>query len=257
MHDSQKKTIEAKLQKDPFALTKSMILEMSNICNYSNLHPQCPVSQMKEKRILSLKTIEKLFDELKVLNYNKGVWPFCYSEPLIDPRFFTVMKMLNDKLPDARVALYSNGFFMNETLLQELDELNIVKINFSVYTPQDNERLIKLNEWKNKAKLKIKVKLARRYPMIKRMNDKICWYDRDPVIYDKECRAPYRYLTINSSGDVIICCHDFKTMHKFGNIKTESIKDIMLSDKMINTYVSLINKERSKFFLCSRCTKYR
>jgi len=257
MHDSQKKTIKARLEKDPFIFTKSILLEMSNICNYSSIHPQCPVSQMKEKNILPLKVIEKLFDELKVLNYKKGLWPFCYSEPLIDPRFFSVAKMFQDKLPDARIALYSNGFFMSKTLLEELDKLNVVQIIFSVYTPQDLERLTELSEWKNTTKLKIKVRLARRYPMTKRMNDKMCWYDRDPVIYDKECRAPYSYLTINSSGDIIICCHDYKAMHKFGNIKTESIKDIMLSDKMIDTYVSLINKERSKFFLCARCTKYR
>lgn len=257
MHDLQKKTIKEKLIEDPFAFTKSIVLEMSNICNYSLLHPQCPTSQMKDKRILPLKIIEKLFNELKELNYEKIIWPFCYSEPLIDPRFFKVVEMVNEKLPSARIAIYSNGFFMNEVLLKELDELKIPKIVFSVYTPEDYKRLSALDKWRAENNLKIRIRLAKRYPMAKKMNDKMCWYNRKPVIFDKHCKAPYRYLTINSDGDVIICCHDYKSMHKFGNIKTQTIKEILLSDKMINTYVALINKERYKFFLCSRCTKYR
>jgi len=257
MHDLEKETIKAKLQKDPFTLTKSIVLEMSNICNYSNLHPQCPVSQMKEKRILSINVIEKLLIELKELNYNKVIWPFCYSEPLIDPRFFKVADMIKKYLPKARIAVYSNGFFMDKNLLKELDELGLLKIVFSVYTPQDYERLSKLNEWKQNNNLKIIIGLARRYPMKKRMNDKMCWYDREPVVYDKICKGPLRYLTINSNGDVVICCHDFKAMHKFGNIQTQNLKDILQSDKVVETYVSLINKERSKIFLCARCTKHR
>ena len=257
MHDLQKKTIKAWLLKDPFHYTKSIVLEMSNLCNYALLHPQCPVSQMKEKRVLPFETMEKLFDELKELNYKKIIWPFCYSEPLIDPRFFKVAEMIKDKLPDSRIALYSNGFFMNEVILKELENLNIPKIVFSIYTPADYERLLALDKWSKENKLKIRLRLARRYPMKKRMNDKMCWYDREPVVYDKICKGPLRYLTINSNGDVVICCHDFKAMHKFGNIQTQNLKDILQSDKVVETYVSLINKERSKFFLCSRCTKYR
>jgi len=257
MHDLEKKTIKDKLAIDPFNYTRAIILEMSNLCNYSNLHPQCPVSQMKEKRILPIKVIEKFLIELKELNYNKVIYPFCYSEPLIDPRFFKVVDMIKEDIPDASISLYSNGFFMNKVLLQELEDSGIAKIIFSVYTPADNIRLTELNEWAKKNNLKTRVRLARRYPMDKKMNDKMCWYDRGPVFYDKVCKAPLSYITINSNGDVVICCHDFKAMHVFGNIGTESIKDIIQSDRMIDAYVSLINKERSKFFLCARCTKHR
>jgi radical SAM protein with 4Fe4S-binding SPASM domain len=257
MQDLEKKTIKNKLNIDPFYLTKSILLEMSNICNYSSIHPLCPVSQMKEKKILPLKIIEKFLNELKDLNYNKVIWPFCYSEPLIDPRFFLVSDMIKEKLPDSIIAIYSNGFFMNEVILQELEERKIAKIVFSVYTPDDFKRLTTLNEWRLKNNLKIRMRLAKRYPMPRRMNDKICWYDREPVKYDMICKAPYRYLTINSNGDVVICCHDYRALHKFGNIKTQHIKEILLSDKMIDTYISLINKERNKFYLCARCTKYR
>jgi len=257
MHDLEKKKFRAKLEADVFALTKSIVFETNNICNYSNLHPQCPVSQMKEKKIMPFELIEKLFEELGELKYNKILWPFCYNEPLIDPRLFKIIDLAKEKMPEARIALYSNGFFMNEVLLKELSDRNIPKIVFSVYTPEDHKRLLKLVEWRDKNKIRIRIRLARRYPMIKRMNDKMCWYDRAPVKYDKHCKAPYRYVNINSDGDVVICCHDFKAMHKFGNIKEQSLKDILLTDKMLDTYVSLINKERSKFFLCARCTKHR
>lgn len=259
MHDSQKKTIKEELEKDLFKYTNSILIGMSNICNYSDRHPRCPISEMKEKTTLPFNIIEKLILELKELKFRKILWPFFYSEPLIDPRLFSVMELIKTNLPKARIQMYTNGFMMNKNLLLDLKKFQIRRIIFSTYNEIDHKRFTDLIIWAESIKFPIALRIAKRYPMDKRMNDKLinCWYERAPIKLDRSCAAPLSYITINEKGEVVICCHDYRAMHVLGNIKDNTLKEILLSDKVIDTYVSLINKERSKFFLCERCTKYR
>lgn len=257
MSNLEKEKIKARLKNNPTFYTSSLILEISNICNYASVHPVCPAHYFKEKKTMSLGLIEKILKDLKDLNWDKLIWPFCYSEPLIDPRFFTIASMVGQYLPKTRIGIYTNGFFMDINLLRDLVKFNLGKIIFSAYTPEEQKRFRALIADAKKEKLPLQFRITRRYPMTVRMSDKINWYDRKPVHYHKACKAPFRFLNINVDGNLIICCHDWKAYHQFGSLKTQSLRDILLSDKMLDTFVALKKNERDKYFLCARCTKRR
>lgn len=56
------------------------------------------------------------------------------------------------------------------------------------------------------------------------------------------------WLHVNAAGDVILCCNDYKFDYKFGNVNTQSIREIWGSDAHAATL------ERAYKEICADCT---
>jgi MoaA/NifB/PqqE/SkfB family radical SAM enzyme len=248
------KRIRSNLKVNPFVYTRAISIEPSNICNYSNIHQKCPLSKMKEKKIMPLRDIEKILIELSKYNYSGIIHPFNYSEPLIDPRFYTILDLIKKYIPKAFVSIYTNGFFLDEMVLDELAEHGMNRVAISLYDKKEDKRLLGLlRRIRANGGHSIELRAYRRYPLSVCMNNKIEWYDDEPINSKMPCSAPLSYLYINTYGDVVLCCHDWKSMHTFGSIYDSSLYDIINSDKVIDTYIALQHGERHKLHLCARC----
>lgn len=249
-------TVKEKLKKNPLHFTNNVLLETTNRCNYASIHPRCPLHKITDRRILPLKIIEKILIELGKYNFSGTFYPFNYSEPLIDPRFYNILSLAKKYIPNAKIWIYSNGFMVDKNLLEELDERGLDRINFSAYTEVDNIYLHNLIK-SNRDKLKMELRAYKRYPMNERMNNKVDWYDNEKINLKIPCPSPLRFITINSVGEVVLCCHDWKSKEVFGSLVDNTLYKIVNSDKSINTFVELSNGEREKYELCSRCNKHR
>jgi len=252
------KKIRNELKINPFTYTTAVSIEMSNICNYSNCHERCPLFHVKEKKILSLIAIEKILIELGKYDFSGIIYPFNYSEPLIDPRFYVVLDLIKKHVPKAYVSFYTNGFFFDETILEELIDRGVKRIDISYYDKNEEARLRPiLNRARERKEDRIILRGYRRYPCNVYMNDKVDWYDNEPINLNLKCSAPINYIVINADGNVTLCCHDWKSMHTFGSIHVKSLFKIVNSEKMIETFLKLLEGKRSEVFLCSKCTKHR
>lgn len=252
----KKRRIEA-LKKNIFYSTKAIYLELSNICNFTYRHPMCPTSQMKEKTVMSLDTREKILKEMGKWNYDRLFQPHMYSEPLIDPRLYKVLELFNRYCPKGSVSLVTNGFFLYPTILKDLIKFKVSRLLVSIYSPEEMNRLLPLIKQAEKDYLTCRFEIRTRYPFNKRMADMYSIYERDAVNLDKACLAPYRCLYINSNADVISCCYDWKFIQKFGSLKNQSLEEILLSDKMVDFNLDMVEKKREKYFVCSRCLKHK
>ncbi len=250
------KTIKENLEENPFCYTNGILLEMSNICNYSNLHTRCPLHFMKEKKTMPLFRIENILRELGKLKYKGIIYPFSYSEPISDPRLYLVLDLIRREVPDAKVWTYTNGFNVTDTIVEELSDRGVRRLVFSAYTQEENVRIHKMI-LRTRDKLPIVLRAYARYPMSEKMNDKIFWYDREPFNLTRSCHAPLKYININCDGKVILCCHDWKGKQVLGDLSKSSLKEIITSDKTIQMYVDLMQGKREKYFLCARCDKWR
>jgi radical SAM protein with 4Fe4S-binding SPASM domain len=56
------------------------------------------------------------------------------------------------------------------------------------------------------------------------------------------------WLHVNAAGDVILCCNDYKFDYKFGNVNTQSIREIWGSEAHVATV------ERAYKEICADCT---
>ena len=56
------------------------------------------------------------------------------------------------------------------------------------------------------------------------------------------------WLHVNSLGDAFLCCNDYYFEHKYGNFKTQSLRDMWASDN----HVAMV--ERALGSICTKCT---
>jgi 2-deoxy-scyllo-inosamine dehydrogenase (SAM-dependent) len=244
------------LNKDPFYFTKGVQIETTNRCNYATWHSRCPISRYKEKKILPMKKIVDILKELGRYNYKQAIYPFNYGEPLIDPRMFSIIEKARKLVPGAGIALYTNGFMVDETMIRDLNDIGLNRLNISVYTPEDEVYFHKLIVGVRK-QIPMLLRAYGRYPMEEKMNDKLDWYDSDPSPLSRGCSAPYSYLLINSNGDLGLCCHDWKNTFTFGSLYKNKLVDLIKSQKAMEVFINLRNRKRDLYALCARCKKHR
>jgi len=219
---------------------KHIYFELSNMCVYSHLHPRCPVSVQKTKKVLSSKIVKKVVDELGKIDYKGFISFHRYNEPLIDPRLFEFIEYIKVKCPGAMIRVLTNGFYLDQTIIDELYEKDIEYLTVSAYFPEEYKRLIKL-----KAKFPYTVFFS---ILDSRMN----MYYGKILNLKKPCYALLNDITINCNGDLTICCLDWKNKHIFGNLEKTSLSKIISSKKYLKVYSNLANGKRN-LQLCQRC----
>jgi hypothetical protein len=214
--------------------------QLSNLCNYSHVHKRCPLHQEKDKRILPSRVIGETLDELAAVGFDGVVAFHIYNEPLIDPRLFQLIREVRNRCPSAKVLLLTNGFYLNQTLADEISDLEVWNLAVSAYTHAEYARLVHLT-----VRIPYTVFFAK-------LDDRQNQYQRDPMDIRRPCDAPVGDLSIGPDGSVILCCLDWKGQHVFGNLLNESLSSILSKESIRSVYRDLLGGNRS-LHLCRRC----
>ncbi len=219
---------------------KNVDIQLSNLCNYSNIHKSCPLNKMKTKEVLRSKIVYKVINELASYGYEGG-WQFhLYNEPMIDPRLFMFIKYAKEKCPKSKVLINTNGFWTTQTMIEELEEIGVDSIYNSAYTIKEYERMKKL-----KSNIGYCIE-----PMI--LDDRMSIYEREPLGYTTPCSAPIKEVCINAKGEVQLCCLDWKQSCTFGSLYEKSLSEILNSDK-VDQIFSKLSEGKRELPICSRC----
>ncbi len=214
--------------------------ELSNMCVYSHLHRRCPTAWEKEKIILSSKVLYKTIDELSEIDY-RGVIAFHIdNEPMIDPRLFKFLDYITDKCPNAKTHILTNGFYLNQTMMDELHEAKLWLLMVSAYNMEEYNRLCNLN-----AGFSYRV-------FYSILDSRKHIYDRAPINSRKSCFAMLNDVSVSCTGDLTLCCLDWKHMHSFGNLYKETLEQILSKESVNEVYINLAEGKR-ELHLCQRC----
>lgn len=214
---------------------------LSNLCNYASFHKKCPLSKMKNKEIMPSSLVYKMIDELAQHKFSGTIAFHVYNEPMIDPRLFMFIKYVKEKCPQAIVFMTSNGYYIEKTMFEELVEIGVDSILVSAYSPAEYERLLALNN----DKIAYCV-----YPAV--LDDRMCQYEAPKLNLKKACFAPLNEICIAPSGEMFLCCLDWQIKHTFGDLKNNSLQDIVNSHQVKKVYGNLIQGKRC-LHLCERC----
>jgi radical SAM protein with 4Fe4S-binding SPASM domain len=223
---------------------KCVLFELSNICNYYIDHIKCPLHNINSKQILPLNIFRKTLTELKELNY-KGVIGFSvYNEPLIDPRLFLMVSEIKNMFGyDIEVFILSNGFYINQVLVNELENIGVGWLCLTAYSNEEAERMSKFTV---------------------NGNMKFNWFDvhfdNRLNIYDGfgkedstlQCGAPYSEVIIGCDGGVYLCCLDWNKENKLGDLYNQNLIDVLNSDECLNLNKDLGSGIRIKN-ICKHC----
>ena len=235
---------------------------------------------------MSLEEIDAYTDQIaRVCQY---IYLHILGEPLLHPQFEEILKMLDRK--GLKLQLVTNGTLLHKypdlldhTCLRKLsislhsqtDEINDEYFKtISSLLEKDTGKVIELrfyDETSLSEELKqYKKELIKKYSIsdTKKRNsyqlkhnvylyeeDFFRWPDiHDPVIsFEGTCHGGVDMLGINHNGDVCLCCLDPKAHNYLGNLKKDTLTDILQSEKYLKI-VSSLKQRRITEDLCSRCT---
>lgn len=192
----------------------NIAIGISNVCNYSNRHPQCPVHHMKSKDILPSELVYKILDELAEYGYKGGILFQWLNEPMIDPRLFLFIKYAREKMPEARIVFNTNGYWVTKEMMDELIDIGLTALYTTAYTIKEYDRLKEIES--DLPHLITPVQFV----------DFLGGYTNEDNIIPDPCYAPFSEATIDHYGNLILYCRDYKSKYKFGNIKDCTLKEL-------------------------------
>ena len=225
---------------------------------YCNLRCKfCPNSKytrglLKNKKNMEINLYKKIIDDLSQLNYRGKILPFFYGEPLSDNRLPDLILYTRKKLPKSKIQVNSNGFLMTISLYKKLIKNGVDIFHVTQYSNKMPPNMKKLFDY-----LKTRPKKENKISYRKFAED-FALYNRGgnidiPKKWGKPfCTYPTTFLTIDVDGNVILCCNDYQSSVKFGNLKKETIMEVW--EKPFYKKVRR-NIRRNIFFLpvCKKC----
>lgn len=260
---------------------KRIYLEITNACNLN-----CPFcTNEKGNNYLSLEDIKSYLPQIK--EYTDNIYLHVLGEPLLHPNINEIFEEAEKN--NLNINIVTNGILLNKDILMykslrklsiSIHSINNILIDKRYYETlldiikDNNDKYIELRFYDednlsetNKDFLN---KLKEDYPFEKTdrhnsyrlknnvyvlFNELFKWPNIEDEIINKKgyCHGSIDQIAILSNKDVTICCLDPKAYNKIGNLKNNTLKEILDSKK----YLDIKNNMKNHIIsceLCKRCT---
>ena len=260
---------------------KRVYLEITNRCNLD-----CPFCTYKKgNTYLSIDEIESYIKQIK--HYCSYIYLHILGEPLLHPDFNKILNILDEN--DMQLQLVTNGTLLNQypdllnhkclrKLSISIHSINNLNINKEYYETinniieYNNNKTIELRFYDkgnlNKELLnyidfinnKYQLSPTKKNNSFKIKDNVYLYYEElfkwpdinDEIIgYQGYCHGGIDMLAINHNSDVCLCCLDPLAHNKIGNLKVNTLKEIIESDK----YKNIIDNFRQRNIICDLCSK--
>lgn len=243
--------------KDVLPLFSHLEIETVNRCNGSC--DFCPVSLKNERRKFCEMTdelFEKIIMELSEIDYRGKLALFSNNEPLLDVKIVERHKMAKEKVPNARMHLFTNGTLLTldkfVELMQYLDELIIDNYQQDLKLIRPCEKIVEYCE--DHPELKKKVTIVLRKPkeiLSSRGGDSP---NRKEMISlgDVQCILPYKQMIIRPDGKVSLCCNDPYGKNTLGDVSKDTLVSVW-NNQRFNMVRDCLYKGRREWKHCEYC----
>ncbi|MDP1729379.1 MAG: SPASM domain-containing protein [archaeon] len=207
---------------------------------------------IKNRKRMKEEIYKKIIDELAELNFRGVISPTHYGEPLLDNRIFKFMKYAKKKLPNATFLIFSNGDCLTIENYNRLIESGVTHLVLTQHEGVKSNNISKLFEYldKNSSK-KIDISFNtfdKNTPLFNRGG----LVHPKQILYNPVCLYANNSVVIDVDGNVILCCNDYLSTIKFGNVKKEKLIDIWKSKRYTDIRKDLLKKIFS-YPICKKC----
>lgn len=262
-------------------------IETINTCNLKCVMCTYPMVTRK-KEIMSMDLYKKIINESAELGV-KRVSLQNYGEPLLDPHIFDRIKYAKSK--GLKTSFYTNATFLRGDVVDKVFDsgLDIIKFSLDAGDKETYEKIRLGGDWKQVKKNVIsfynrREELGLKTPqilirMVKQESnkDKIGEYkkfwkkysdivDVSPVDnrtgdeIDTSRKTAYpcfigKNLVILSNGDVVICCIDYDGKLVVGNVKKQTLKEIINSERFKKVVDAHMKFKGDELGICKNCVR--
>ncbi len=226
-----------------FENINEVAIMLSNLCNYAAVHTKCPANKISNKEILSLKTVYGILDELADVGFKGTICFHIYNEPIMDPRLCIFMKYAKEKMPKCKIRLYSNGYYLNQIMVDDLISLGMDALCVTGYGKSEYIRLMSL------------VVDIPYMVIFGNLDERLDYYKSTDIVKLKGsiCKTFFTQTTVYSNGDIGLCCLDYKHVYGLGNVYENSLKECLNSERVVEIQKRLLRGDRTVCNLCMNC----
>lgn len=202
---------------------------------------------------ISLETCKNLATGLHDMNYTGRVGFAGFGEPLLHKELEKCVNVISKRLPDVEwLEINTNGDYLTRGRIVSLVESGVNTISVSMYDEDISERIADMCEG-------IDISIVYRHHYNKARDYNLNVVDRKNIItkqikhnYNKPCNIPFYKTFIDWTGEVLLCDNDWSRSVTFGNVNTESFKDIWLGERLMEYRKQLLTT-RNGLTPCNSC----
>ncbi len=218
---------------DKQSLFNHIEIETINRCNGGCSF--CPVNRMSDPRteaVMPPELFKKIVDQLAELEYSGRFSTFSNNEPFLDDRIIEFNRYAREKLPKARIHLFTNGTLLSLDkfieIIDLIDELIIDNYN------QQLKLISPVNAIKEYCEQHPELELNKKVTIVLRKPNEILTSRggnapnrKELVEYpDDRCLLPFKQMIVRPTGEVSLCCNDALGKWTLGDLREESILDV-------------------------------
>lgn len=253
-------------------------VETTNICNAHCVF--CQHDKFTEFGTMTDELYEKIITEASGLPRLHTFIPMLTGEPFCDKQIVDRVKYASEKLPWVNIQLYTNGSLLTIAILNELKKFPNFNLSISLngLNPDTRKKVMGLHDWGHVIRMTHyaeQIKLPYRVTMVvcsevppEEVNDFIksggmalqyqSWAGQQypyKRIRWTSCVRALNHMTIRYNGDANLCCFDPFSHVSFGNLNTQTIKEIWGSAKRQEYILRHKAGEGHRLELCDSCTE--
>ncbi len=237
----------------------NILLETINRCNSTCSF--CAANRNDESRPfcrMDEALFRKTVSQLAEWNYSGYLSLFANNEPFMDTRIIEFHKYIREKLPEAKIKVFTNGLLLDHKKFEEIAPYtDLFIINNYCEDGKLHANIAELYKYlKRNPSLheKIDVQIKIRYigeVLTNRAGSSPNKKETKKVITEP-CLFPYTDMVIYPDGKAGICCCDVKEVTNLGNVNSETMQEIWTGKKYESLRKKLQDGRQGNKF-CEHC----
>lgn len=247
------------VEQDKVPMPQVVNIETINRCNSTCSF--CTANVHAEKRPLCKiedDLYRKVIDELADWGYEGHLTLYGNNEPLLDTTIVEKHKYAREKLPKSFIFMSTNGLILTIDKIKQvkpyIDQL-IINNYANEYKLHDNLKEIYDYVKSHEEEFEdIEIIIQMRYLQEVLTNRAGSAPNKQEVkkTYTQTCLLPYTDMWITPNGKVGICCCDNFEVTDFGDLNTQSVKEIWEGEKLTKLRKTIV-VGRQNYPFCKHC----
>lgn len=235
----------------PLRHTARITLALSNLCPYRHLHPKCPASKVTDPQILPEHVVRDVLTTAARWGWGESgviAW-HTYNEPTADPRLILFCGVAKRLMPKIQIHIWTNGWYLDHGMALEMMEAGVTHLVVSTYSEAEFARLSPLRQSLKRYPINVKV-------WRQSLDDRMLPLEGEPR--HSPCQCPLYDLTIYATGQIGLCCMDWRKEVAFGDLNTTSFAAAMARafPEMVRLEQQLERRDR-QLGVCCTCRMRR